>query len=92
MNGIAMRIQITTEFSLEHEKITAVSLKLRNGKAARTVEIEEGVLLADYDEAGHLLGIEILEPCDPNRVAQLLNTNASLIERTVPAEMLVKAA
>jgi hypothetical protein len=87
-----MRIQITAEFSLEHDEITAVSLKLRNGKSARTVQIEEGVLLADYDEAGQLLGLEILEPCDPERVAQLLNANTSLIERTVPAEMLVRAA
>jgi hypothetical protein len=36
---------------------------MRQGKAAKTMELEEGLANADYDAEGAILGIELLGPC-----------------------------
>lgn len=41
----------------------AAYLRVRDGKVAVTKEISEGVAFADYDDAGALLGVELLAPC-----------------------------
>ena len=42
--------------------LEAMYIRLRKGAVARTEEIEEDVLLCDFDRRGNLLGIEILAP------------------------------
>jgi len=44
-------------------RVIAVYLRVRQGDVAETKELEEGVVYADYDSAGLLLGIELLGPC-----------------------------
>ncbi len=44
-------------------RVMAAYLKVRGGKVAKTVELEEGTALADYDSRGRLLGVELLAPC-----------------------------
>ena len=44
--------------------LIAVYLRVRDGEVAETKEVEEGVVYADYDAHGSLLGIELLGPCD----------------------------
>ena len=40
-----------------------VYFQIREGKAARVTELQEGSAFANYDSKGHLLGIEIIAPC-----------------------------
>lgn len=42
--------------------VEAVYFRFRHGKVAKTREIEEDVVIADYDENGDLIGLEILAP------------------------------
>jgi uncharacterized protein YuzE len=42
-------------------------LRFTEGKVARTVEWIEGGVIADFDGAGNLLGIDILMPFDIKR-------------------------
>jgi uncharacterized protein YuzE len=41
----------------------AAYVRIREGKAAETKEISEGIAFADYGVDGLLLGIELLAPC-----------------------------
>ena len=44
--------------------LVAVYLRVRDGEVAETKEVEEGIVYADYDSDGTLLGIELLGPCN----------------------------
>jgi uncharacterized protein YuzE len=44
--------------------LVAVYLRVREGEVAETKEVEGGVVYADYDSHGSLLGIELLGSCD----------------------------
>ena len=44
--------------------LVAVYLRVRTGEVAETKEVEGGVVYADYDCHGELLGIELLGSCD----------------------------
>ncbi len=44
--------------------LVAVYLRVRDGEVAETKEVEEGIVYADYDAHGSLLGIELLGPCN----------------------------
>ena len=52
--------------------IEAVYILVRDNKAARTKEIVEDVLLADYNSRGQLVGIEILAPVKIAKIAMLV--------------------
>jgi hypothetical protein len=43
--------------------MVAAYLRVREGEVAETKEVEEGVVYADYDSQGSLLGVELLGPC-----------------------------
>ncbi|MDX1968062.1 MAG: DUF2283 domain-containing protein [Planctomycetaceae bacterium] len=47
-------------------RIDAVYIQLREGKAVDVREFAHGDAFANYDHAGHLLGIELLAPCKVN--------------------------
>lgn len=53
--------------------LEAAYIRLREAKVDQTREIIEDVLLADYDAAGNLLGIEILAPVHLNDLAELVD-------------------
>lgn len=44
--------------------IRAAYVRVRAGDAAETREVAEGRAFADYDDAGRLLGVELLAPCE----------------------------
>lgn len=48
--------------------IEAIYIRLSDRKVARTEEVSEDILLADYDSRGQLVGIEVLAPV---RIADL---------------------
>ncbi len=45
-------------------RTVATYLRTREGTVAQTKEIKEGLVYADYDADGQLLGIELLGPCE----------------------------
>lgn len=53
--------------------LEAVYITLRDGKAAKTKEIIEDILLADYDRRGRLIGIEVLAPVKISRLTRLVD-------------------
>ena len=62
-----MKSKISFDVSIEVDQTTgvvqAVYFQVRKGKVAETREFENGSAFADYDNAGNLLGVEILAPC-----------------------------
>jgi hypothetical protein len=56
-------LRLETSVDERTGRMRAAYLRIREGKVARTKEIEDGVAYADYDKSGQLLGIELLGPC-----------------------------
>jgi uncharacterized protein YuzE len=54
--------QMEASFDEKTGSAVAVYLRVRRGEVAETREVKEGVVYADYDEQGLLLGIELLAP------------------------------
>jgi uncharacterized protein YuzE len=65
-DGIVTKPAFRVETSVNDETgdLVAVYLRVRDGKVASTKEVEGGIVYADYDAHGALLGIELLGPCD----------------------------
>lgn len=53
--------------------LEAVYIRLMSNKVAKTREIQEDVLLADYDRNGNLVGLEILAPVKFSDLASLVD-------------------
>ncbi len=73
--AMAKRKQTGFHFSITGERdgsLGAAYLQLSSGRVARTREIEEDVLLADYDRHERLVGIEILGPVRLARIQKLV--------------------
>jgi uncharacterized protein YuzE len=51
----------------------AAYIRFREGKVARTREVVEDTLLADYNSKGKLVGVEILGPVSLTAIARLLD-------------------
>jgi uncharacterized protein YuzE len=68
----SFRVEITTDD--DTGEILAVYLRVREGKAAKTVEKANGAVFVDYDKNRRLLGVEMLEPC-PIAVVEQVATN-----------------
>jgi len=72
----------------------AMYIRLADRKVARTKEIEEGVLLADLDSRGNLIGIEVLAPVRIRQLIQLVDEPRrrplqNLIRKTAPEELVL---
>jgi len=52
--------------------IEAAYFRFKRGKSARSDEIIEDTLIADYDQSGELLGIEVLAPVKVSQLAKLV--------------------
>jgi len=55
--------------------LEAAYITVMDGKAAKTVEIVEDILLADYDRMGRLIGIEILAPVKISKIIPLIDAD-----------------
>ena len=51
--------------------LLAVYFQIRHGKAAEVREIADGAVYANFDRKGHLLGIEMLGPCQFTVIGKL---------------------
>ncbi len=56
--------RVETSIDDDTGDLVAVYLRVRAGDVAETKEVEEGIVYADYDSHGELLGIELLGSCD----------------------------
>jgi uncharacterized protein YuzE len=72
-----MRESVSFEISISAKDdgtIEAIYISLgTGGKVAKTEEIDEDSLLADYDSNGVLIGLEILAPVRINDLAKLVD-------------------
>ena len=60
---------------IEYDReVDALYIQLRDVKPSRNVDIEEGVT-ADFDEEGHIVGIEILSASERLGIESLLNVS-----------------
>ncbi len=72
--------------------LLAIYFQVCRGKASRVREFDDGNALANYNEQGELLGIELLGPCSVrivDRIAKKDNDVKRFIRRTAPRRMLV---
>ena len=72
-------------------RIELAYIRVAKGDVAKTVEIDGDRLLADYDEQGNLIGIEILAPIDTLKHRAIIPADQfEAIERALPE--ILKAA
>jgi uncharacterized protein YuzE len=62
-------------------ELLAVYFQIRKGKVHETQEFEDGVVFADYDKRGSLLGIELLGPANVRVVDRLAKKEPADIRR-----------
>ena len=63
--------------------ITAVYFKFRDGKVAETVEFNDGIVFADYDRNGYVLGVELLGPCTVAVMDKVAEHESSVAKRAM---------
>ena len=57
--GFSFRVEVNC---LESGSVASCYIHLADRKVAKTREVRKGILLADYDRKGRLVGLEILGP------------------------------
>jgi uncharacterized protein YuzE len=87
VGDLSFKVNISVEESTG--RLLAAYFSIRKGKVTDTGEVVDGRLNADYDEAGRLLGVEMLGPCDARMLDQLPVEPEvkAFIRRTAPAEL-----
>lgn len=86
-------LDLTVTLDRRDSEVLAVYMRLRKGSVFETVELEEGVALADYDKKGHLLGVELLAPCRVEMFDKLPDrASASALKMAVPIGFVAQAA
>jgi uncharacterized protein YuzE len=78
----------------EDGRLEAVYIRLRTGRAAKTKEIIEDTLLADFDARGQLIGVEILAPVRLSDLTSLVQADRrapfrKFIRETAPASLVM---
>ena len=73
--------------------IEAIYIQFNSNKVAKTVVHLEDILMADYDAAGHVVGIEILAPVKMSKIVSLVDTSArssfrKFIKKAAPEELI----
>ena len=74
------------EFGLETSvddkgRIVAAYLRVRGGEVVETRELQEGVVYADFDSKGVLLGIELLGPCEVAVLDRIAGSEPEAVKR-----------
>jgi uncharacterized protein YuzE len=57
------RFKVSVSTDEDTGKLLAVYIRIREGQAEETTEVEEDRAYADFDSEGQLLGVELLAPC-----------------------------
>ena len=78
------------DWSIDNQtkNLNAIYFRFRTGTVARTKELADGRMMADYDRRGRLLGIEMIAPCSANVLEKIdIDKEArDFIKRGVPRE------
>jgi uncharacterized protein YuzE len=84
---------LTIETDNATGEVLAVYIQMREGKAAKTVELADGTTFADYNSRGKLLGIELLAPCEVRVLDQITRREPAAVKRflhgSAPRKMVV---
>ena len=81
MTAICFGTSITTDELTG--RVLAAYFHIRKGHAHETREFGNGAVLADYNNRGELIGLEIIAPCRVTIVDQLAaNEPADIIKKT----------
>ena len=86
------RLSISTE--KETGRLIAVYFQVRTGHVKKTREYENGNALANYNEEGELLGIELLAPCSVTAVDKIAKKDKAVrqfVRQNAPRKMLLAA-
>ena len=69
--------------------VTAVYFQIRSGRSAKTKELADGMMLADYNAKGELIGLELLGPCTAKVLDKIVidKPTRSLIRKAAPREL-----
>lgn len=84
------RIQLDVTFDEQTGDVVAAYFHVREGKSAKTKTLSSGMMLADYDSEGNLLGVEMLGPCEA-KVLDKISMEKEVrdhILRTAPRELM----
>jgi uncharacterized protein YuzE len=75
----------TLEVSVDEEtgRLMACYLHVRKGEVAETKELDPGRAYADYNEAGQLIGVELLGPCAVSVLDRLAESEDEPVRRFV---------
>jgi hypothetical protein len=71
--------RLEASFDEKTGRATGVYLRVRRGEVKETREMEDGVVYADYDTAGQLLGVELLGPCDVEVLAKIADNEPEAV-------------
>src|SRR5258708_34426125 len=86
-------LQSTVSVDTHTGDVLAVYLRVRIGKAAETREFADGNAFADYDNAGKLLGVEVLGPCEAKDFDRISRGEPKSVKRflrgSLPVQMLI---
>lgn len=77
LNRAALSVQISGE--PDTGDFLAAYICIVPGQVERTREVIEGLAFADYDADGKLLGIELLDYCDPELLADLVKDESEIV-------------
>ena len=91
MNGRKIILEVSTQVNYETGDVSAVYFYIRPGKSALVKEFAGGCAFADYDRNGHLLGIEILAPCEIAVLDKIARRESkpikNFLRNSIPREM-----
>lgn len=76
-------------------EVIAAYFQFRDGESTRIEAFAAGDVIADYDQHGRLLGIELLGPCELDLLAGITQEDARIrdfVENSMPYELGLIAA
>jgi hypothetical protein len=76
---------LEASFDDQTGRTVAVYLRVRAGAVKETKEIKEGLVYADYDAQGLLLGIELLGPCEIDVLTGLADNEPEPVREFIKA-------
>lgn len=86
---LSNRIKLDVTFDEKTGDVLAAYFLVREGKSARTRTLNSGLMMADYDSDGRLLGVEMLGPCKAKVLSKIRieKTVREQIQRAAPREL-----
>lgn len=85
-----IRYAVRTDVDRMTGKVIAVYFQMRTGKTAKSKVLEDGLIVADYNSRGSLLGVELLGPCTGKVLdkIQIDSPAREFIRRAAPRELM----